>query len=193
MIDYFDRVAPAYHERSRRGLWRHVREREWRSVRAALEPREGESILDLGCGSGFYARRLHALGVRVCGVDCSGAMVAELAAQGLPTINARAEEFRALAPFDKIVCAGLLEFTEKPERILLNCRENLSAGGRLVLLVPSGGVSGLLYRWAHEVNSCPTFIRSLSAYAALARAAGFAPRKAARATLLSHVLSFTAC
>src|SRR3989344_9495593 len=48
-----------------------------------LEIKKGEIILDLGCGTGFFAREFYKLGARVAGVDVSKAMI-EIARKNSP-------------------------------------------------------------------------------------------------------------
>jgi SAM-dependent methyltransferase len=51
----------------------------WIAETVGLQP--GDSLLDLGCGPGLYARRWSAMGLDVTGVDCSARSVAYARAQ----------------------------------------------------------------------------------------------------------------
>ncbi|OFZ89772.1 MAG: hypothetical protein A2V78_06120 [Betaproteobacteria bacterium RBG_16_64_18] len=60
--------------RAPRGAW--IGEQEFRLLRAMLGPRPGETLLDVGCGTGYFTRRFAADGeCRVTGldIDCSWA------------------------------------------------------------------------------------------------------------------------
>jgi len=51
-----------------RGRW--VGDAEYRMLLRAVEPRQGESLLDVGCGTGWFTRRMARLpGVQVTGLD----------------------------------------------------------------------------------------------------------------------------
>lgn len=60
---------------SPRGQW--IGRRELKLLLRTLAPRPGESLLDVGCGTGFFTRGLaeHATTVRVLGVDTNRAWV----------------------------------------------------------------------------------------------------------------------
>ena len=50
-----------------RGGW--IGQTEYRLLRRMLEPRRGESMLDVGCGTGHFTRRFAADGLALTGVD----------------------------------------------------------------------------------------------------------------------------
>ena len=51
-----------------RGRW--IGDAEYRLLQQAVEPRQGESLLDVGCGTGWFTRRMAQLpGVQVTGLD----------------------------------------------------------------------------------------------------------------------------
>ena len=50
-----------------RGRW--IGDVEWALLRSALELRPGDSLLDVGCGTGHFTRRAAAEGARVVGLD----------------------------------------------------------------------------------------------------------------------------
>jgi ubiquinone/menaquinone biosynthesis C-methylase UbiE len=59
--------------RSPRGKW--TGETEYRLLTKLLRPMPGESLLDIGCGTGYFTRRFAESGLAVTGVDPSPAML----------------------------------------------------------------------------------------------------------------------
>ena len=106
-----------------------------------------KSILDAGCGDGFYARRLLAAGAgRVAGVDVSSAML-ELAREqeqeaplGIQYLCCAVQDLPDLlcgAGFDVVLASYLLHYAPNVEVLQRMCQRlgnALTAGGRLVAL-----------------------------------------------------------
>jgi SAM-dependent methyltransferase len=59
--------------RTARGAW--IGETEHRLLREALAPLPGESLVDVGCGTGYFTRRFARDGLAVTGVDPDPAML----------------------------------------------------------------------------------------------------------------------
>jgi SAM-dependent methyltransferase len=112
------------------------------------------AVLDLGCGNGRIAMRMHACRFSVVGVDINEQAIhaARAAAAGQPQAAVQfhhadiaAEEFLSVAggPFDAVVCQLVISIIGgPPERLALlrNARSQLRPGGRLYL--SASGVSG---------------------------------------------------
>ena len=60
--------------RTPRGAW--IGESEFRLLHEMLRPEPGASLLDAGCGTGYFTRRFAAAGGRVTGLDRDPAMLA---------------------------------------------------------------------------------------------------------------------
>jgi SAM-dependent methyltransferase len=107
-----------------RGRW--VGETEFRLVRRQLGPQPGETLLDVGCGSGWFTRRFAAeiardKGWNVTGLDRDPAMLAFARAHGRDERylvgDARALPF-ADASFDRVIAIASLCFVADEGRAL---------------------------------------------------------------------------
>ena len=111
-LAYFEAEASQYDLRSESLPWKGIRATEYRAIRSLLGIVEGVSILELGCGSGFYAQKLHTLGAKVTGVDFSDAMLRELRKKGIEGIQSDVLSLRLGRQFSVVLAAGLLEFID---------------------------------------------------------------------------------
>jgi len=105
-----------------------------RSLLAWLEPRSGEQILDLGCGTGQLSSEIAASGARVTGVDRSPEMVAE-ARKKFPALLFAVGDARALPfteAFDAIFSNAMLHWIPEAEPVVQGISRALKPGGRFV-------------------------------------------------------------
>lgn len=101
-----------------------------------------ERVLDVGCGTGTFAKRLvdRTPAQHVVGVDISAGMLAEARRKVGPAPNARFVAARAEAlpfeagAFDVVVTASALHYAERPEAAIAEAARVLRPGGRLVVL-----------------------------------------------------------
>jgi 2-polyprenyl-3-methyl-5-hydroxy-6-metoxy-1,4-benzoquinol methylase len=131
------------------GILGFTRRKERKSVLRMLSPKSGDLILDAGCGSGFYSIPMKELGANVLGIDVSAGMAAAARACGVDAIAADLASMSLRAKFDKILCAGVLEFCEDPMGIVENLCSHLKEDGHLVLLAPKRSPLGILYKLYH--------------------------------------------
>jgi 2-polyprenyl-3-methyl-5-hydroxy-6-metoxy-1,4-benzoquinol methylase len=106
-------------------------------------------VLDVGCSSGYLARRLVERGAAVVGIDtdeqaaqearavCEQVLVGDVESMELP--------FEA-GSFDVILCGDLLEHLRDPVSFLARLRPLLAQGGKLVLTTPN------IANWAMRVG-----------------------------------------
>lgn len=190
-MDYFESRSRDYLQRCQSGLWRHVKQTEFTAVMGLLEPRPGQSLMDVGCGPGFYAIPLEVdFGVRVLGVDSSPGMLRSLREAGVRTHFSPIEELQLDERFDLILMAGVLEFVANPDLAFEKAKDHLRAGGKLVVLFPRACLVGQIYRGFHELQGCPTFIRELRHYDKCAADRGFKIEVARVCTPISVVARF---
>ncbi len=142
---YFQATAGTYDDE----VFTRATDDEVGELRALLELRAGQRLLDVGCGTGRHAVALAAGGVAVTGVDLSPAMLdrarerAEEAGVEVEFIEADARALPpGLGPFDAAIClcegafclvADGVEPLAHDRAILTSIQEILRPGGRLVL------------------------------------------------------------
>lgn len=190
-VEYFDKRAKTYLRRGNRGIWKILRKREFGAVIRMLEPAPGTSLIDLGCGPGYYSIPLQKqFGINVLGVDASATMLESLSKQNVRTLLSPVEDLPDVGPFDNALAAGILEFLSKPEILFQRCYSVLSARGKLVVLVPASGAGGFIYKAWHDVMRCPAFIRSLAEYKKIAEQTGFSCLSLSQCTPISFAVCF---
>ena len=99
-----------------------------------LNPKAGERILDLGCGTGQMTARIAASGALVTGIDSSAEMIHQ-ARENFPSLRFEvmdAREARFPKPFDAVFSNAALHWIPQPERVVASMRGVLRRGGRFV-------------------------------------------------------------
>ncbi len=146
-LRHYARIAHGYHDRVERGpLLRVMRRRERGIVLELAELVPGLTLADVGCGNGYYALEGKRRGLRVCAIDAVPEMLAALAGSVEHVLQRDVEDLGRMGPFDRVICAGVLDFVVDPERAFGNVCRLVAPRGRLVVLAPSAGVGGWLYR-----------------------------------------------
>src|SRR5271169_3895294 len=157
-------------------------------VVSLLEPRTGERILDLGCGTGHLTAQIAEPGALVIGVDRSAEMVAA-ARLAYPNLKFEISDARNLAfreEFDAVFSNAMLHWIHEPELVLQGVWKSLRPGGRFVAELGGKGNIGAMQEAfdlallelgaakAGEVN--PWYYPSVSEYSTLAERNGFEVR-----------------
>jgi len=103
-------------------------------VVSLLDPRPGERILDLGCGTGHLTSQIAESGAKVLGVDRSAEMVAaaRLAYPNLKFEISDATNLTFHDEFDAVFSNATLHWIHEPERVLQGVWRALRTGGRFV-------------------------------------------------------------
>jgi len=157
-----------------------------------LNPKPGEEILDLGCGTGDLAEKINAKGAHVTGIDSSIEMI-EAARQKYPSIDFEiqsATSFSFDKKFDAVFSNAALHWIPEKEKVVKQVYECLKPGGRFVAELGGKGNVGKIIDALKGALARHGFIKqsqiqtwyfpSLSEYASLLEANDF------RVTSASH-------
>jgi 2-polyprenyl-3-methyl-5-hydroxy-6-metoxy-1,4-benzoquinol methylase len=145
-LSYYSRIADGYHRRVARGPLSTLRQRERGMVLELAHLLPGLSLADVGCGSGYYALEAKRRGLRVCAIDAVPEMLAQLDGHVDELRLGDLEALPAWRTFDRVICAGVLDFVANVEQAFANLCALVAPGGWLVVLAPCAGPGGWLYR-----------------------------------------------
>jgi len=149
IISHFNKEAAEYDNKRRSSLLRFIIKKEDQEILKLIDAKPNESILDVGCGSGYYSKIFKDLKANPFGIDISKDMIIELNKKGIPGIVSNAENFNVDKRFDKILCAGLMEFVDDPIKTFSNLKKHLKKDGLVIVLYPRKSLSGYLYYLYH--------------------------------------------
>ncbi|MBW4637604.1 MAG: class I SAM-dependent methyltransferase [Gloeocapsa sp. UFS-A4-WI-NPMV-4B04] len=99
-----------------------------------LAPQSGESILDLGCGTGYLTNKIVDSGAKVVGIDNASTMI-EQARKNYPNLIfevADATNLHFTEQFDAIFSNAVLHWIKEPEKVIVSIWQALKPGGRFV-------------------------------------------------------------
>ncbi len=192
--EMFDRIAPRY-ERMNHLLTLGMDNR-WRRTALAMAGIEaGQSVLDLACGTGDFARLASERGARTVGVDFSARMLA-VARSHEGGAYVRGDALALPFPdghFDAVVSGFAVRNFTTLETVFSECARVLKPGGRLAILEIDAPGSPLL-RAGHSVyfgHLMPVvgglFSGDRDAYRYLSRSGAYLPEKEEFARLFRGV------
>ncbi len=150
-----------------------------------LAPKEGEKILDLGCGTGQLTARIETSGAKVIGIDNSSEMIAKASINypNLKFIVADATNFTFEEQFDGVFSNAALHWIKPPEAAIKCIQHGLKPGGRLVAEFGGKGNVEQIINAIYEViaeNKYPSdrplnpwYFPSIGEYSTLLEQAGF--------------------
>jgi trans-aconitate methyltransferase len=143
-----------------------------------LDPKPGERILDLGCGTGHLTAGIAERGAEVVGLDASPSMVAQ-ARQNFPRLKFMLADGGALRfddRFDAVFSNAALHWMKDAPAVIASVARALKPGGRFVLeMGVLGNIATILeaLRQVLPAAENPWFFPSAAEYATLLEAAGF--------------------
>lgn len=105
-----------------------------KGVVEVLSPKQGEHILDLGCGTGELAAQISEAGASVIGIDLSIEMIqaAQKKYSGIQFSVGDAENFKLQTQVDAVFSNAALHWMKRPERVIRCVWDALKPGGRFV-------------------------------------------------------------
>jgi trans-aconitate methyltransferase len=137
-----------------------------------LDPKPGERILDLGCGTGHLTAQIAARGADVVGMDLSLSMVAQ-ARQNYPKLKfvvGDARDFLLDQPVDAVFSNAVLHWVPEAGRVIGCIAAALKPGGRFVMEMGGRGNIANIVGALHIVlpkGRNPWYYPSAAEYAAL--------------------------
>lgn len=104
------------------------------SLLELLQPRPGERILDIGCGTGQLTAEIARSGAHVVGLDSSPEMLAEARKNcpGSEFVQGDATSFRFDQPFDAVFSNAALHWMKDKAAVAESVSRALRVGGRFV-------------------------------------------------------------
>lgn len=143
-----------------------------------LDPKPGQRILDLGCGTGKLTNDIAERGAEVVGIDSSPEMIAQ-ARRNYPALEfvvADGVSFRSGRPFDAVFSNAALHWMKPPEKVVETIAQALKPGGRLVMEM---GGKGNTQSIVALVPDHPWYYPSIGEYATLLERHGILAETAA--------------
>ena len=143
-----------------------------------LEPRAGEKILDLGCGSGQLTSKIAESGAEMIGLDRSEEMIVE-ARRNFPSLKFEigdAAGFTVGVPFDAVFSNAALHWVKDADGAAASVARALRPGGRFVLEMGGKGNTQSVLDAIGEVAGpveTPWYFPSVGEYTSLLERRGF--------------------
>jgi len=150
-----------------------------------LAPKQGEKVLDLGCGTGDLANTFYEYGVEIIGVDKSENMV-EQAIRKYPHIKFLVQDATELDyhdEFDAFFSNATLHWVQPPIQALHGIYQSLKKSGRFVAdFGGKGNVQTITDEIVHQIKEAgfdfkkeqfPWFYPSIAEYSTLMEEVGF--------------------
>jgi SAM-dependent methyltransferase len=155
-------------------------------VLAWLAPKQGERILDLGCGDGALTEKIASAGAAAVGVDTSDSFLEAAKARGLDVYEMDGEALTFANEFDAVFSNAALHWMTRPEKVLDGVHHALKPGGRFVAEFGGhGNVAAIVTamratakrRGASMALAGPWFFPSVEVYGEVLAARGFAVKR----------------
>ena len=97
-----------------------------------LNPKQGEKILDVGCGEGTLAVEIERRGAKVIGVDMSAEMIEQCQAKGIEAYVGSVTDLPYEEAFDAVFSNAMLHWVKDARGAVQNIAKSLKSGGHFV-------------------------------------------------------------
>jgi trans-aconitate methyltransferase len=152
-----------------------------------LDPKPGERVVDLGCGTGSLTAAIAERGAAVTGLDGDPGMVAAARKQhpGMVFALADGHRFTVAAPVDAVFSNAALHWMTRPDEVIGSVRSALRPGGRFVAELGGAGCVATLVEGLRaaadslglpEPAALPWYFPTPAEYAGRLEAGGFRVR-----------------
>lgn len=150
-----------------------------------LAPKQGENILDIGCGTGDIAKIISDHGANVQGIDASENMVAQAREKypDIPFDVMDATKLNDNAVFDAVFSNATLHWIKQPKSVLQGIYQSLKSGGRFVAEFGGKGnvqiITNEIRKQAYKLGvpyqeeKFPWYFPSIAAYTTIMEEVGF--------------------
>ena len=102
----------------------------------------------------------------------------------------RAEDFIIERRFELILCIGMLEFSNDPEKVFDNVSKMLSPNGTFIILIPTNNIMGLLYKIFHKAHGVNVTLYDMKELEMHASNSGMIMREVKRIQPFSTIVRF---
>lgn len=190
-LSYFGEQVASYRGQSKKGFWNWWKQREFRAVQRHMLPLDGLSVLEVGCGTGWYSVQLRRSQPRpYIATDYLWEMVRAVPDEGFLRVAADLNRLPFAGDFDAILCAGALEFVDSPAAFFAECQRLLKPDGKVVVLLPPNNVWGRLYRAWHRRHQFDIHLFDRPQLEQLASVAGLKLTRLSQPALYTLVVTF---
>ena len=154
-----------------------------------LEPKRGERVLDLGCGTGILTKKLAEAGCSAVGVDSSAEMVAAAKAEGFDAFVADAQTLKTNEKFDAVMSNAAIHWMSDHYALSRRVWNLLKPGGRFaaecggegcVRIIREGMKIALIKRGIDYKARNPWKFPALGAFSQILESQGFKIKYIAR-------------
>tara|TARA_B100002052_G_C15799181_1_gene560235 strand:- start:577 stop:1176 length:600 start_codon:yes stop_codon:yes gene_type:complete len=153
VIHHFDRKSEKYDLNSKTLPWSLIRYFESNIILKLVGKIKNKEILDVGSGSGYYSKIMIKNKAKIVfALDASQKMLNQIKDKKVKKICQNAESFLIKKKFEVIICAGLLEFVNSPQKVLKNIRRVSRTNSKLIILYPSNNFLAKIYKFYHSRN-----------------------------------------